>query len=141
MLFSSQLYGKDINKLKKAYLNKPNLIFAIKTKKGKRFGAYSSETFIDERFTKVDSKAFLFSLDHKKVMKSNKESHGIWKQSLDSIDFGTGSDLRIFYDFSSNKNYTNQRDFDYDYYNCQDYILNGELNFSVSILEIFQISF
>ena len=139
LLFSSKLYGEDVNKLKEAYLYKPNLIFAIMTKKGRRFGAYSSEIFIDNTFEKKDPKAFLFSLDHKKIMKSKNTDHSIWKQSVDSIDFGDGSDIRIFYDFYSKQNYTRQRS-GYDYSYCQDYILNGEFNFSINILEIFQIS-
>ena len=141
LLFSSKLYGTDVTKLKEAYLYRPNLIFTIMTKKGRRFGAYSSEIFIDETFQKKDTKAFLFSLDHKKIIKSKSTDLDIWKQSLDSIDFGGGSNIRIFYDFSSNKNYTNQSEYYYDYTNCQSFVLNGEQNFSVHLLEIFQICF
>ena len=38
LLFSSKIYGTDVNKLIEAYLNKPHLLFLILTKKGKRFG-------------------------------------------------------------------------------------------------------
>ena len=81
----------------------------------------------------------MFSLDNMKIFKSRNNEHDIWKQTMDSIDFGPGTDLRIFYDFSSNKNYTGQCG--YDFSDCQSYILNGEYNFSVDILEIYQIIF
>ena len=141
LLFNSQIDGTDINKLKNAYLNKPNLIFVIKTKKGRKFGAYSKETFLDQEFKKKDSKAFLFSLDNYAIIKSKNSEYSIWNNECDSIQFGGATDLRIYYDFTSNKNYTNEIVDCYDYKNYQNYILNGEKNFSVDILEKFQINF
>ena len=140
--FSSKINSNNIDTLKKAYLNKPNLIFCIKTKKGRRFGAYSSETFLDNYFEKSDINAFLFSLDNKKIIKSQNSQYDIWNSDNNSIQFGGGTDLRIFYDFSSNKNYTSQgNSTDYNYEGCQDYVLNGEEKFSTEIFEIFQIFF
>ena len=142
MIFNSKIDGTDINKLKSAYLNKNNLLFVIKTKKGRRFGAFSHELFLEEHFQKLDSKAFLFSLDNMKILQSTNKSHTIWNGDLNSIQFGTGTDLRIFYDFSSNQNYTSEaRGYiqDYNYGFMQTYILNGEKYFSVDIFEIFQI--
>ena len=142
LLFNSQIDGTDINKLKNAYLNKPDLIFVIKTKKGRKFGAYSKETFLAQEFNKKDSKAFLFSLDNYAIIKSNNSEYSIWNnRDFDSIQFGGATDLRIYYDFTSNKNYTKEDFKYYDYKNYQKYILNGEQNFSVDILEIFQINF
>ena len=109
------------------------------TKKGKRFGGYATETFENKLFNKKDINAFLFSLDHKKIMKSKGIEHEIWKQTLDSVDFGDGSDLRIFHDFFSCKNYTNEGS-GYNYFHCPKFVLNGEKYFSVDVLEIFQIS-
>ena len=142
LVFSSLIDGKDINKLKNAYLNRPNLVFVLKTKKGKRFGAYARETFLDEKFNKKDKNAFLFSLDNNAIIKPKIESgYSIWNNEQNSINFGGSTDLRIFYDFTSNNNYTCQGSNYYDYKNLPDYVLNGEYNFSVDILEIFQICF
>ena len=142
LIFSSLIDGKDINKLKNAYLNRPNLVFVLKTKKGKRFGAYARETFLDKDFNKKDENAFLFSLDNNAIIKPKIESgYSIWNKQKNSIDFGGSTDLRIFYDFTSNNNYTGQGSNYYDYKNLPNYVLNGELNFSVKILEIFQICF
>jgi len=142
--FSSKINSNNIDTLKKAYLNKPNLIFCIKTKKGRRFGGYSNETFLENKFRKYDINAFLFSLDNKKIIKSRNTEFDIWNNNNDSIQFGGGTDLRIYYDFSSNKNYTSQSsttDYNYNYEGCQDYVLNGEEKFSAEIFEIFQIFF
>ena len=140
LLFSSEFSGSDVYKLKNAYLNRSNLIFSIKTKKGKRFGAYCKETFENKKFfNKSDRNAFLFSLDNMKIMKSKMSSYDIWKQSDDSIDFGSGTDLRIFYDFYTNKNYAFNGTNSYDYTNCNEYVLNDEHFFTVDVLEIFQV--
>ena len=68
-------------------------------------------------------------------------SYSIWNYQRNSIDFGGSTDLRIFYDFTQNYNYTSQGSNYYDYKDLPDYVLNGESNFSVDILEIFQIYF
>ena len=46
-----------------------NLIILIKTKKGLRFGGFTSNKFRTTSHLKFDNKAFLFSLDNKKVYK------------------------------------------------------------------------
>ena len=138
-IFDSQKDENDIIHFKKAYLNKPNLIFVIKTKKGKRFGAFASEPFLENNFAKVDMKSFLFSLDHLQIMKAKKNAHfHIWNCENNSIQFGGGTDIRIYYDFSSNKNYTIAGTY-FDYGNSDTTVLNGEKEFFVDILEIFQV--
>ena len=144
MIFNSENDGTDINKLKNAYLNKNNLLFFIKTKKGRRFGGFSHETFLEKKFNKSDSKSFLFSLDNMKIFKSTNSTNIIWNKDCDSIQFGGSTDLRIFYNFSSNQNYTVERKgrhADYNFDNEPNNILNGEKYFSVDIFEIFQIYF
>ena len=57
------------------------------------------------------------------------------------MDFGNGTDLRIFHEFLTEKNYT-KKDFtksDYDY--DEDYALNGEEYFQVKYLELYKIIF
>ena len=55
------------------------------------------------------------------------------------MDFGTGTDLRIFHEFFNKNNYTKQINNDYNY--DEDYALNGEINFQVKYLEIYKIIF
>ena len=75
----------------------------IKTKKNKRFGGYAHEAFLLDYFDKCDLRAFLFSLDKMKIYESKGKTTTIWKYNeyLDSMNFGTGTDLRIFHKFCS----------------------------------------
>ena len=142
LVFNSQTDSNNVKVLKKAYLNKNHLLFVIKTKKGRRFGAFASQKFLENAFNISDSKAFLFSLDNLAIYKSKNSEYTIWNEDSDSIQFGAGTDLRINYNFSSNKNYISKTFASYDYQNCKGfYILNGERNFSVDIFEIFQIHY
>ena len=71
----------------------------------------------------------------------NKESNtSIWRgdNTFDSINFGTGTDLKIFHKFFSKECQTNQMSYEYDYKNEQ-YALNGERYFKISYLEIYQV--
>ena len=145
LVFSSKLYGENSEKLKEAYIGVKDILVIVKTKKNKRFGGYAHESFEDNEFQKKDKKAFLFNLDKMKIYKSRGTSHTIWNFNLDSIDFGYGTDLRIFHNFLSNENYTNQNhsndnsDHDFDY-NEETFALNGEKFFEILFLEIYKIN-
>ena len=108
LVYSSKLYGENSQKLKAAYIGVKDILVVVKTKKNRRFGGYAHESFEDTEFQKKDSRAFLFNLDKMKIYKSKGTSHTIWNFNLDSIDFGYGTDLRIYHNFLSNENYTNQ---------------------------------
>ena len=57
------------------------------------------------------------------------------------MNFGGGTDLRIFHKFLSNKCYTSPiGDKNYDYHN-ENYALNGTEYFDVSILELYKVNF
>jgi len=146
LVYSSKLYGENSQKLKDAYIGVDDILVVVKTKKNKRFGGYAHESFEDNEFQKRDIKAFLFNLDKMKIYKSRGTSHTIWNFNLDSIDFGYGTDLRIFHNFLSNENYTNQNhsndnsDHDFDY-NDEIFALNGEKYFEILYLELYKIKF
>jgi predicted nucleic acid-binding Zn-ribbon protein len=146
LVYSSKLYGENSEKLKEAYIGVNDILVIVKTKKNKRFGGYAHESFEDNEFQKRDKKAFLFNLDKMKIHKSRGTAHTIWNFNLDSIDFGYGTDLRIFHNFLSNENYTNQNhsndnsDHDFDY-NEETFALNGEKYFEILYLEIYKINF
>ena len=90
----------------------------------------------------IDSDAIDYSdLDNKIIIKSKNTKNTIWNNECNSINFGPGSDLRIFYDYTSNKNYTKQSS-GFDYHNTNNnFILNGEFFFTVEKFEIFQVYF
>ena len=140
LLYNSEIDGENTEKLKSEYLGKNDILILIQTKKGKRFGGYAHEAFhIYENFKKKDNRAFLFNLDKKKIYKSKGDINSIWNYEGNSIDFGTGTDLRIFHDFFQKENYTAQTSLDYSY--DEKYALNGEKFFEIKILEIYQIIF
>ena len=74
-----------------------------------------------------------------KIYKSKGGPLSIWNYEGNSIDFGTGTDLRIFHEFFHKQSYTNQSTIDYNY--DEKYALNGEKVFDIKYLEIYQIIF
>jgi hypothetical protein len=142
LLYDSEIEGENEEKLLNTYTDKNDLIILVKTNKSKRFGGYAHECFEKKEFGKNDMKAFLFNLDKKEIYKSiDKRSNTIiWRGSntIDSINFGTGTDLKIFHKFFSKESTTNQLPRDYNYKN-EAYALNGEYSFKVSFLEIYQV--
>ena len=140
LLFNSELDGENKEKFKLSYLNKNDIIVLIETKKGQRFGGFAHEKFQNnEYFTKTDDKAFLFNLDKMKIYKSKGDTHSIWDFEGNSMDFGTGTDLRIYHEFLHQKNYTKQNNKDYTY--DESYALNGEEYFEIKHLELYKVSF
>ena len=141
LVYSSEKERENKEKLKNAYIGKNDIIIIIKTKKNRRFGGYAHESFLDKEFQKKDLNAFLFNLDDLKICKSLGSPHTIWNYNLDSIDFGWGTDLRIFHNFLSNKNYTSQSEIDFQYDKNKNYVLNGEKYFDVLFLELYEVHF
>ena len=144
LLYDSNIEGENEKKLIDGYTNKNDIIVFVKTKKNKRFGGYAHETFEKERFTKIDKHAFLFSLDKSQIYKSKGNSDSIWRNDkftncLNSINFGSGTDLRIFHNFIKEKNYSNGFSSYLD--NNEKYPLIDERYFEISFLEIYQIQF
>lgn len=140
LLYNSKIEGENAEKLKQAYLGKNDIIVLVKTKKDKRFGGYAHEVFFSRSFEHSDNKAFLFNLDKMKIYKSNGGPNSIWNYEGNSIDFGGGTDLRVFHEFFHKQNYTDQistLDYNYD----EEFALNGEKFFEVKYLEIYQVIF
>ena len=83
----------------------------------------------------IDNKEFLFNLDKNKIYPFNNEEFTIWRGSntYNSINFGTGTDLKIFHQFLRKECKTYQHSL-----NCNDndekYALNGEESFNISFL-------
>ena len=138
LLYNSEIEGENKDKFKSAYMNKNDIIIFIKTIKNKRFGGYAHEIFDEKLDKKTDLKAFLFNLDKMKIYKSKGGPWSIWDQCGNSIDFGAGTDLRIFHEFLKNKNYTKPNDG--DYYYDEKYALNGEEFFHVKYLELYKVN-
>lgn len=113
-------------------------VILIKTSKGRRFGGYAYEKWEGEDVSKVDNRAFLFSIDRQKVygIKRNEEAIGCYK--LNGPDF-CGWQIVVQDNFLSNKQcYTGEKEMNYN--TEEDYELNGgEKYFGVQELEVFQV--
>ena len=141
LLYSSLIKGENADELIKAYIGKNDLLFLIKTSENKRFGGYSHEAFELDKFHKIDEKAFLFNIDNLEIYKSQGSDFSINKKNvtLDSINFGGGTDLRIFHNFFSEKNYTSPRENKYYDYKKKKFALNGEKYFEISVFELYRV--
>ena len=119
----------------------------IKTKKGNRFGGYTSENFEMNKLAeltmdvdKFDNTAFLFNLDSKKVYNVKKDKIAIYCDDSFFIQFGDG-DILIWNNFLQGKslsmfpeNYGNE--------NCEKgELTGGEFKFEIEELEIFHVGF
>jgi len=141
LLYSSLIKGENKDDLINAYIGKNDLLFLIKTTTNKRFGGYSHETFELDKFHKIDEKAFLFNIDNLEIYKSTGTEYSLNKKNItvDSINFGGGTDLRIFHNFLSEKNYTSPKENKYYDYKKKKYALNGEKYFEISIFELYKV--
>jgi len=141
LLYSSLIKGENKDELIKAYIGKNDLLFLIKTSTDKRFGGYSHESFELDKFHKVDEKAFLFNIDNLEIYKSKGTEFSINKKNntTDSINFGGGTDLRIFHNFFSEKNYTSPKENRYFDYKKKKFALNGEKYFEISVFELYRV--
>ena len=110
----------------------------IKTLKGRKFGGYTYEKWEGEDISKVDNRAFLFSIDNKKVYNVNRNEEAIGCYKLNGPDF-CGWQIVIQDNFLTNKQcYTGEKEMNFK--TDEDYELNGgEKYFGVEELEVFQI--
>ena len=119
----------------------------IKTKKGNRFGGYTSENFEMNKLAeltmdvdKFDNTAFVFNLDSKKVYNVKKDKIAIYCDDSFFIQFGDG-DILVWNNFLQGKslslfpeNYGNE--------NCEKgELTGGEFKFEIEELEIFHVGF
>ena len=139
LLYNSKDEKENEEKLLNTYIDKEDLIFLIKTNESKRFGGYAHESFQKGEFMKKDKNAFLFSLDKKTIYESRGKSFSIWRGSntMNSINFGTGTDLKIYHNFLTEQSKTYQTQNDYDYKE-EEYALNGKDSFKINNFEIYK---
>lgn len=114
-----------------------NIIVLIETKQGLRFGGYTSVKFGGTAHLKKDNKAFLFSLDNKKIYKIDSNKYAIYCYSNSGPCFSYGS-LYIPNNFFRVPGKTGKICSPYKF--SFDFELNnGKEYFMVNELEIFQV--
>ena len=120
----------------------PNTISIIQTTKGNKFGGYTEKTWENHSngIWIKDDKSFVFSIDYMKIYNHVNGTHAIYRSNNNGPTFDSCIYLRK--DFSKNENETsgkNSANYHYSGFN-RDYELNdGEVDFSVAEIEVFQI--
>ena len=137
LLFRSSRDGDSANKFHTICDNHSKLIILVETKQGLRFGGYTSSKFKGTSHMKKDNNAFLFSLDKKKVYNIIPEEYAIYCYPNSGPSFSNGS-LYIPDFFFEKPGRTGPVGGPFQFE--KDYELNnGEKNFFVQKLEIFQV--
>ena len=137
LLFRASRDGDKANTFHSLCDKYSNLIILIKTKKGARFGGYTSSKFRSSAHLKFDNNAFLFSLDNKKVFNIIPGEYAIYCYDNTGPCFSKTS-LYIPNSFFSKPGKTSKAGGPFQF--KKDYELNrGVEQFLVDELEIFQV--
>jgi len=135
LLFKGPKDGQMISDIHKKIDNIRSVLILIKTTKGIRFGGYSENGFNNSESELKDNKAFVFSLDKKSIY-NNEDSPALYSYKT---QIGFKNTIYIKDNFCSNNSCLvfggcTQ-------YPCKKYELNnGEQNFAISDIEIFEIN-
>ena len=141
LLYKATKDGDEIKIFHKLCDKQKNIVVAIETKNGCRFGGYTKIGFDSDEESKKDDAAFLFSFDKMKIYKIKKDSVAIACFSKSGpCFFGTKSDtIHIVDKFFENFSHTDKKNSIYEGME-EDYELNkGEDKFLIRELEIFKI--
>lgn len=140
LLFKATVDGDKADAFHNSCDQYNSTLVLIRTDKGRRFGGFAYEKWEGEDISKVDNRAFIFSLDKKKVfnIKRNEEAIGCYK--VNGPDF-CGWQIVVQDNFLSNKQcYTGEKDMNFE--TEEDYEINGgEKYFGISELEVFQLKY
>lgn len=137
LLFRASRDGDKANTFHSLCDKYSNLIILIKTKKGARFGGYTSSKYRSSAHLKFDNNAFLFSLDNRKVFNIIPGEYAIYCYGNTGPCFSKAS-LYIPNAFFSKPGKTRKAGGPFQF--KKDYELNrGIEQFFVDELEIFQV--
>ena len=143
LIYRATRDGDNQNSFYNKVEGKRKTLCFIKTKKGIRFGCYFDITFkrSQEERRGIDNKSFIFSIDRKKIYKSNPFDNQINNDSSDVIHLHDNPIVVVDNFLSNNNSYTNAKNSIRSFLEFEkDYELNNyEQYFTVEELEVFQI--
>ena len=140
-IFQSSLNGDSAQTFHKFCDGEPNVIVVLETKKGKRFGGFTTIGFNSDNGAMKDSYSFLFSFDLMKIYKSKREKKNIYCNENTGPYFGdkNNKDLVISDKCFINDSFVGKTNGCFLNMNS-DYELNeGNSNFVINKLEIFKL--
>ena len=141
LIYKASIDGDSTSDFHELCDNETDVIVAIETEEGRRFGGYTKIGFDSSCKSKIDESAFLFSFDKMKIYKIMKGFKAIvcYPQSGPCF-FGSKNDIiHIGDNFLTNYSHTEKKNNTYESLE-EDYELNnGEPQFLVKELEIFKI--
>ena len=141
LIYKASIDGDSTSDFHELCDNETDVIVAIETEEGRRFGGYTKIGFDSSCKSKIDEYAFLFSFDKMKIYRIMKGFKAIvcYPQSGPCF-FGSKNDIiHIGDNFLTNYSHTEKKNNTYESME-EDYELNnGEPQFLVKELEIFKI--
>ena len=147
LIFKADKKNSSVSDFHKYCDKKKNVLVLIKTDKDVRFGGFTSVGFDSYLHHKKDNQAFIFSLDKKSIYEIKKEKNAIFCSKdygpcFDGAENGCGLfNISIKEDIFKNQQHTgNNKDNSYEI-NYDFELNNGEKDFNVKELEVFQIIF
>ena len=122
--------------------NANNNLSIVKTKKGKIFGGFTTKNWKEQKgandFHKCDEKAFVFSINNKKIYNIKDKNRAIYCRNDLALFFSSQADIYIYDNCFKAKGGTNQSAYDYK---GETYSLNGEFFFDLEDYEVYQVIF
>ena len=118
-----------------------NTLVLVKTKKGLRFGGFTSETWQGNDVDKMDEKAFCFSLDKMKIYNCIKEKRAIFASTYSGPAFENCIFQIKDKCFEEGGECSDDTQNNFDNQEMQYEINNGEENFEVEDVEVFKVIF
>ena len=145
--YKSSIHGATVEKFRERSKQHNHQLILIKTKKGNRFGGYTSDNFepiklaeISMEAEKMDPTAFLFNLDSKKIFNVKEDKFALFCEESLFANFG-GEDLIIFDNFKETKGLSQFPDHFGDQNSEKGELTGGEHKFDIEEIEVFHINF
>ena len=140
-IFQSSLNGDLAQTFHKFCDGEPNVIVVLETKKGKRFGGFTTIGFNSDNGTMKDLYSFLFSFDLMKIYKSKREKKNIYCNENTGPYFGdkNSKDLVISDKCFTNESFVGKANGCFLNMNNDFELNDGNPNFIVNKLEIFKL--
>ena len=140
LLFSSKENGDNSKNFHKFCDGLSPTLILIRSKENKIFGGFTTTEWDSFSGYKKDSNAFLFSIDEKKMVKTNDEKYSIYCNIELGPVFGSGHDLYVSSEFLTN-DYSFNNTGDTFQFNKKFFLNGGNKFFGINEMEVYHINY